>query len=74
MAKLTAILRLANSLAKTGKQKITSVQAKINDDRFLIQVDCPEDLTLEKNFLEGNAEFFREVFSIEPVLMQRKQI
>ena len=74
VAKLTAILRLANSLAKTGKQKITDVQAKINDDRFLIQVDCPEDLTLEKNFLEGNAEFFREVFSIEPVLMQRKQI
>ena len=31
-----------------------------------------EDIILEKGFVEVNAEFFQEVFSVEPVLKQRK--
>ena len=72
VAKLTAILRLANSLDRSHKQKLKGLKAALKDNQLLLTVDTQEDITLERGFFEANSDFFKEVFSVEPVLKQRK--
>lgn len=73
IAKLTAILRLANSLDRSHKQKLKGVKAQLKDNDLILTVDTQEDITLERGFFEERTEFFQEVFSVRPVLKQRKQ-
>nr|WP_296481117.1 HD domain-containing protein [uncultured Acetatifactor sp.] len=72
VAKLTAILRLANSLDRSHKQKLKGLKAVLKENQLVLTVDTQEDITLEKGFFEANGDFFKEVFSVEPVLKQRK--
>ena len=72
VAKLTAILRLANSLDRSHKQKLNGLKAVIKENQLILTVDAREDMALEKGFFRANADFFKEVFSVEPVLKQRK--
>ena len=72
VAKLTAILRLANSLDRSHKQKLGSIKASLRENQLILTVDTLEDITLEKGFFEWRADFFREGFSVTPVLKQRK--
>lgn len=72
VAKLTAILRLANSLDRSHKQKMKGVKASLHENELVLTIDSQEDITLENCFFQQRAEFFREVFSINPVLKQRK--
>ncbi len=72
VAKLTAILRLANSLDRSHKQKLNGLKAVIKENKLILTVDAREDMALEKGFFRANADFFKEVFSVEPVLKQRK--
>ena len=74
VAKLTAILRLASALDRSHKQKMKSVKASLADNQLLLSVDTQEDITLEKGFFEVREEFFQEVFSVDPVLKQRKRL
>ncbi len=46
----------------------------MKDNRLILTVDTQEDITLEKGFFEAKAEFFQEVFSVEPVLKQWKSL
>lgn len=73
VAKLTAILRLAGGLDRSHKQKLKGLRAVLKGDQLILTVDTVEDITLEKGFFEEKGEFFREVFSVEPVLKQRRQ-
>lgn len=72
VAKLTAILRLANSLDRSHRQKLKGLNVALRENQLIFTVDTQEDLTLEKGFFEANGEFFKEVFSVELVLKQRK--
>lgn len=72
VAKLTAILRLATGLDRSHKQKLKGLRAALKENQLVLTVDTQEDITLEKGFVEANGEFFKEVFSVEPVLKQRK--
>lgn len=72
VAKLTAILRLANSLDHSHKQKLKGLKAHLQDDELILQVETQEDITLEACFFDKRTEFFTEVFSITPVLKQKK--
>lgn len=72
VAKLTAILRLAISLDRSHKQKLKGVRAVLKDNQLTLTVDTQQDITLERGFFGANRDFFKEVFSIEPVLKQRK--
>lgn len=74
VAKLTAILRLANSLDRSHKQKLKSMKALLQDNELILNVDTQEDITLESCFFDRGTEFFTEVFSITPVLKQKKNI
>lgn len=72
VAKLTAILRLANSLDRSHKQKLKGIRSVLSGNQLVLTVDTLEDITLEKGYFEAGKSFFQEVFSIEPVLKQRK--
>ncbi len=72
VTKLTAILRLANGLDRSHKQKMKGLKAVLKDNQLFLTVDTDEDITLEKGFFEERTEFFREVFSVEPILKQKK--
>lgn len=74
IAKLTAILRVANALDRSHKQKCRDFTVTLRDDTLVIGVTTQEDLTLEKGTLEEKVAFFEEVFNVHPVIKQKKKM
>lgn len=78
LAKLTAILRLANALDKSHKQKLTTISCRLkyNDKEtlLLLETETFEDITLEQGLFTKKADFFEEVYGIRPVLKQKRSI
>ena len=72
IAKLTAILRVANALDKSHKQKFSNFKTVLKDDLLTILVETNDDITLEKGLFQEKADFFEEVYSIRPVIKQKK--
>ena len=72
VAKLTAILRVANGLDRSHKQKFKDIKTTVKDGQLVIQVDTAADITLERGLFTRRADFFEEVYSIRPVIRQRK--
>ncbi len=73
VAKLTAILRLASSLDRSHKQKFMDMKAVLRDNELHLSAQTKEDTTLEISYFATRAAFFQEVFSVTPVMKQRKQ-
>ena len=74
VAKLTAIIRVANGLDRTHKQKFKDVKVYIKDRELIINVDTMADITLEKGLFNNRASFFEEVLGIRPVIRQKKML
>ena len=74
IAKLTAILRVANGLDRSHKQKFKDVKTILKDDVLTITVDTKEDITLEKGMFSHRADFFEEVYSVKPVIKQKRSL
>lgn len=69
-AKLTAILRLANGLDKSQKQKVTNIKASLKGPVLTLTVRTNKDLTLEKGLFSKRADFFEEIYNVRPVINQ----
>jgi len=74
VAKLTAILKLACTLNLSGIQKFKEVKVTMKEELLFITVETLVDITLEKRFLEESGVFFKEVFSVSPIIKQKKVI
>ena len=74
VTKLLAILRVANALDRSHKQKLKDFKVDLKDGSLSITVKTNEDITLEKGSLKEKAEFFEEVFGVKLLLKQRKGI
>ena len=72
IAKLTAILRVANALDRSHKQKFKDVKMSLKDGKLEIFVDTRDDITVEKGLFKNRADFFEEVFFVKPVIRQKK--
>lgn len=72
IAKLTAILRVANGLDRSHKQKFKDVKTVLKDDILTITVETNEDITLERGMFSHRADFFEEVYSVKPVIKQKR--
>jgi exopolyphosphatase/guanosine-5'-triphosphate,3'-diphosphate pyrophosphatase len=72
IAKLTAILRIANGLDRSHKQKFKDIKVVLRDDVLEIMVDTEDDITLEKGLFKQRTDFFEEVFNIRPVIKQKR--
>ncbi len=73
IAKLTAILRVANALDRSHLQKCKGAAVSLKDDKLVISVQTQEDLSLEKITLRDRADFFEEVFNVHPEIHQKKR-
>ena len=71
IAKLTAILKIANGLDRSHKQKFKNVKTTLKEEQLIITVDASLDITLEKGLFAKRAEFFEEVYSVRPVIRQK---
>ena len=74
IAKLTAILRLANSMDRTHKQKLSGCKIAVRDGELVITTDYQGDITMEKRSFVQKADFFEEIFGIRPVLKQKRRV
>ena len=72
IAKLTAILQISNALDRSHKQKCKDVKAALREDQLILNVNTIEDITLEKGLFDRHADFFEEVYSIRPVIRQKR--
>ena len=74
IAKLTAILRLANAMDRAHRGKLADCRMNLKDgEELVITTGCNEDLALERLSFEQKARFFEEIFGIRPVLRQKRR-
>jgi len=73
-AKLTAIIRIADSLDRSHKQKIYDIKVDIDKDRLVIKADALEDALLEQWTFEEKAEFFKVVFGVVPEIKMKREM
>lgn len=72
VAKLAAILRVANALDKSHKQKMQSLKASLTGGSLVITLEVAEDVWLERGMFETKAAMFEEVFSTRAVIKVKK--
>lgn len=73
IVKLTAILRLANALDRSHRQKIRDIKINVKADHTMqILADTTEDLTLEQAMLPEKTMLFEEVYSLKPILKVKR--
>lgn len=74
IAKLTAILRIANAMDRSHKQKASDYHIVVKNKQLIITIDTLSDLTLERGLFDSKAKFFEQVYGIKPVLKQKRSI
>lgn len=74
IAKLTAILRLADSMDHAHKQSMKDCKMAVKDGKLVISTDYHGDLTLDAISFERKAPFFEEIFGIRPVLKRKRSV
>ena len=74
VAKLAAILRVANALDRSHKQKVEKFTIQVKERKLVIVVDTVNNITLEAALFKQKADFFEQIFGIRPVLKQRRNV
>lgn len=72
VAKLSAILRVANALDQSHKQKFQNVRMAVKNREFIVTVDAFYDMSLEQMLFETKTAYFESIYSMKPVLRQKK--
>lgn len=72
VAKLSAILRAANALDQSHKQKFQDIKIAVKDKSLVITVESLEDISLEQALFEAKTEYFETVFSMKPILREKR--
>lgn len=73
VAKLSAILRLANALDQSHRQKFSNIRILVKGRTLTITVDATEDVSLENALFHAKADYFEKVFSIKPVMKVKRK-
>ncbi|MBP5493285.1 MAG: hypothetical protein J6Y08_10630 [Clostridiales bacterium] len=74
VSKLTAILRLADALDASHKQKLRQINVAYNSEGLVISGDTMYDMTYDKWFFESHTDLFTQFFSVKAILRVRRQI
>ena len=59
---------------RSHKQKLKGVRATLKDEELILMLDSQEDIALEKGMFAKRANFFKEVYNIQPVIKQKRVI
>lgn len=73
VAKLTALLSLANNLDRSHKQKTVGCRMAVRDQELVIATGYDGDISLELFAVSMGADFFEEIFGIRPVLKKKRR-
>ena len=74
IAKLTAILRLADAMDRSHRQTLKDCKMEVKDSKLMVRTTYPGDLTLDAITFEHRASFFEEIFGIRPMLKQKRSV
>ncbi len=72
--KLIAIIRIADALDTSHKQKLKILSMDIKEGRFVIKGEVSEEFVLEQWTFQMKAELFTEVFGIETALQIKNKL
>lgn len=74
IAKLVAIFRTADGVCRSQRSKIKDVKASLKENQLILTVYSDEDLSLERGFFDRKSRFFEEVFSVKPIIKQKRSL
>lgn len=74
IAKLAAIIRIANVMDKSHKQKLDDMSVTLKDEQVIISAKTYEDISLESGLFLAKADFFETVYGIRPVLRLKRSV
>lgn len=69
--KLTALLRLADSLDRSHNQPVTHFSVEHKNSQLLIHIEGFENLDFEIWSLEAKSDLFEKIFGIQPVIKRK---
>lgn len=72
VAKLSAILRVANALDQSHKQKFKEIHMAVKEKGLIITIDSLDDISLEQALFEARTEYFENVFSVKTILKEKR--
>jgi exopolyphosphatase/guanosine-5'-triphosphate,3'-diphosphate pyrophosphatase len=72
ISELAAILRIANILDKSHRQKIKDMNVTVKAGKLVITVSTFDEITLEAGLFESRAAFFEQVFGLVPELRVKR--
>ncbi|WP_232842645.1 MULTISPECIES: HD domain-containing protein [Lactobacillaceae] len=72
VAKLAAILRLADALDDAHQQTIQRISVSVRTNKVIITAFSDDDLSLIRWAFNYKAQFFTDVFGLQPVFKQRR--
>ncbi len=73
VAELTAILRVANGLDRSHRQKVRSIRAVWKEQQLTVTLQVNQDYTLEMGTIGDKLEFFSDVFGVLPRLKVHRE-
>ena len=74
VSKLTAILRLAEALDSSHRQKIGEAEPVVNEKEFVLIITTNENIDLEIWSFEEKAAMFQDVFGLKASIRQRRMV
>ena len=72
VAKLAAILRLANAMDRSHYQKVKGLKAVMKERELTIVMESDQDISLELGLLKDKVDFFEEIFGIRLTLRRKR--
>ncbi len=69
VAKLASMIRIADSIDRSHRQKATSCEVRLHGDNLEITVSPREDFSLEQWTFDDKADFFEHVHGVRPILI-----
>ena len=72
VAKLSAILRVANALDQSHKQKFKNIRITVKERNLVFTVEAFEDISLEEALFEAKTAYFENIYSMKPILKQKR--
>ena len=68
VAKIAALVRLADAMDRSYKQKIKSCRVNVKNGVMKVEAVTLDDLTIEEWTFASKASFFEEVYGLQAVL------
>ena len=73
VSKLTAILRIADSIDASHKEKAKRVNVSLKPDKLALSCESPADMSFEQWAFEHRCGLFEDVMGIKPVFKSRRE-